>query len=455
MSIRSKMTLLFLSIVTILLFAFCTAIYFESEIYRQQEYKTRLRQEAITAATILFKKEEISPDLLKLLAKNQMTVLNQEEIVIYNQKNQIIYQNSQKKDLISPQTLSKIRQQKELFWEQNEVEKFGQVFKTNQQEFIVLASAFDKYGLRKQQNLALMLIIGGLLMLVISAVFGWFFAGGLLFPIQKIIKKIDNINVSHLELRLDTGNEKDELAQLSIRFNQMIDRLQKAFQNQKAFVAHASHELRTPLTAITGQIQVSLLAKDNADDLRLMAKSVLDDVQQLNKLTNNLLDLTSIDAHNTEIKLALVNVLELLWQVRIELLKKHSEYHVLIELDESPDILPEIYANEGLLYTVLINLIDNGAKFSNTNTVNISLKISENSLKILFQNDGPAIPKEELAQIFEPFRRGTNARKIKGHGVGLSLTKRILQLHQGEINVISSVYEGTLVMISLPKKEKN
>ena len=83
------MAILFLSIVSVLLIAFCFAIYFLSEIYRQTEYKTRLRQEALTAATILFNNEEVSPDLFKLLARKQMTALNKEEIALFNNKNEI------------------------------------------------------------------------------------------------------------------------------------------------------------------------------------------------------------------------------------------------------------------------------------------------------------------------------------------------------------------------------
>jgi len=241
------------------------------------------------------------------------------------------------------------------------------------------------------------------------------------------------------------------LEQLSIRFNQMLDRLEKAFQTQRSFVSHASHELRTPLTAITGQIQVSLLANDNQADLKLMIQSVLDDVQQLNKLTNNLLDLTSIDSDDTKFKHTLVNVLEVIWQIRTELLKKNPDYQILISLDDSAELMPEIQGNEGLLYTALINLIENGAKFSPKHTVEVKIKIENQALLIDFHNEGSEIPANELNQIFEPFKRGSNSRNTKGHGVGLSLTRRIVQLHKGEINVVSSEIEGTTFTLLLPK----
>jgi signal transduction histidine kinase len=433
MSIRTKMTLLFLSIVTILLLAFCSTIYFLSEFYRQEEYKTRLRQEAQTAATVLFNKEEISFDILKLLDKNQMTVLNKEEIVILNNQGEITYQSGFENFVIRKTIIEDIKSNKELFWHEDEVEKYGMVFKNKNRDYIIIISAVDKYGLSKQRILALLLGFGGVLVLILSAVGGWFFAGGLLKPMQQMIRKIDTINASHLNLRLDHTKNNDELSQLALRFNEMLDRLQKAFDAQRSFVSHASHELRTPLTAITGQIQVSLLANDNVDELRLMAKSVLEDVNQLNTLTNNLLDLTSIHADDTNINVGLVNIVELLFQARGEILNNNSEYTILISINENEEHLPEIYANETLLYTAFLNLMENGVKFSPDHTIFIRLILSEDHMIIKFQNKTDQVSDLELENLFEPFIRGSNSKNTKGHGVGLSLTRRIIQLHRGHL----------------------
>ena len=451
MTIRIRMAVLFLSIFSILLLVFSAVIYFESEVYRQKEYKTRLRQEALMATTIIFNKKEISPDLLKLLDKNNITALNQEEIIIYDIDDKVIYESGSDTPNLKHELLNVIRKEKELFWEENDLEMYGTVIKYNNKQYIVLASAVDKYGLSKQKNLALTLGLSALLLVCISAIIGWLFARRMLFPIQQMIKKIDRIRASQLNLRLDEGNKADELEQLSIRFNQMLDRLEKAFQTQRSFVSHASHELRTPLTAITGQIQVSLLANDNPADLKLMIQSVLDDVQQLNKLTNNLLDLTSIDADETKFKYTLVNMLEVIWQIRTELLKKNPDYQILISLDDRAEQMPEVKGNEGLIYTALINLLENGAKFSPKHKVEVKIKIENQSLLIDFHNEGSVIPANELNQIFEPFKRGSNSRNTKGHGVGLSLTRRIVQLHKGEIKVVSSEIEGTTFTLLLPK----
>lgn len=451
MTIRTRLTLLFLGIVTTLLLVFCVAIYLQNEFYREREFKNRLREEARTSAEILFGKDDVSPDLLKLMDKNQMTVLHQEEVVIYNSANEIVYESGTDYLNIQPEILRKIRLNKEYFFQQKDREVLGLVFKNINQDLVVIASAHDKYGLNEQRNLGLILIFGGFFMIIVVFLAGWVFAGRSLNPIKKIIKKIDNIEASAMNIRLDTGNKMDEIAQLSLRFNRMLDRLEKAFQLQRSFVSHASHELRTPLTAITGQIQVSLLAEDDPQELKLMIQSVLEDVQQLNRLTNNLLEMTSIDADDTIIKRSVVNVAEIIWQIRNEILSKNPHYEIITKLDISPDLRTEVEANYELLYMAFLNLIENGIKFSPDNQVEVILKANIQKVMISFQNRGVAIPAGELSKIFEPFKRGSNARHIKGHGVGLSLTKRIVLLHHGQITVESSENSGNTFFVILPR----
>ena len=118
MTIRRRMVVLFLGIFSVLLLVFSTVIYFESEVYRQKEYKVRLSQEALTAATIIFNKNEISPDLLKLLDKNHVTALNQEEIIIYDIDDKVIYESGSDTPNLNHELLNKIRKEKELFWEE-------------------------------------------------------------------------------------------------------------------------------------------------------------------------------------------------------------------------------------------------------------------------------------------------------------------------------------------------
>ncbi len=453
MKIRNKLILIYLAITTILLAIFCVVIYIQSKDYRREEFKDRLRKEALSTANIYFNKKGISPEVLKLLDRNDFTALTNEEVVIFNNKNQVIYESGEDGFKIEKKILEYIKAQKEYFWEDNRYEFIGILYNKNNQNHVVVSYAVDNYGFIKLQNLTYVLIIGGLCILFLSALTGWFFVERMLNPIQQIIKKIDKIKASQLGERLEVGGENDEFAQLADRFNQMLDRLQKSFLTQKAFVSHASHELRTPLTSITGQIQVSLLANDSPEDLKKMIQSVLEDVKQLNRLSNNLLDLTSLNSYSENSNLSLVNILDKLSRVRDEAIKKNPTGQVVIKFNVDEEEIPELLGNPPLLYTAFYNLIDNGIKYSLDRTVNIEVINCPSNIIIEFQNTSQHINDDDMKYIFEPFKRGSNSKNINGHGVGLSLVKGIIEMHLGSLDVSKSLPNAILFRVSLPKKK--
>ena len=110
----------------------------------------------------------------------------------------------------------------------------------------------------------------------------------------------------------------------------------------------------------------------------------MEDVQQLNRLTNNLLDLTSIDSDDTVLKLSRMNVAEIIWQIRSEMLKKNPNAEIITKLDISPDLLTEVQAQEELLYLALLNLIENGIKFSPNHRIEVNLKANAQKIMITF-----------------------------------------------------------------------
>jgi signal transduction histidine kinase len=452
MTIRTRFTFLFTGIVSMLLGIFCLTIYFEAAFHQTREFQERLRKEAITSATFLLGKDLISPELFRQLTKRQITTLTNEELVIFDLRGEVSYESGTVlSSQITAKQLEQIKQEGEYYWRIGENDAFGTVFELNGRKQIVIMEAFDKYGISKQQNLRFMLFFGWIGILLLSLLAGWFLTNRFLSPIKKIIQEIDKITGSKIGLRLNEGKRTDELEQLSIRFNQMLNRLEEAFNTQKAFVSHASHELRTPLTSITGQIQVSLMVDTEATELRESMRSVLDDIQQLNKLTNNLLDLTSIKTNQEGIKYELINLVQVLLQAQTELKNKNSSYKILMTYDDPNELLPEMYANEPLIYTTIVNLIDNGAKFGKDNTVEVNLEVLESEILLTFKNAGIPISQEDQATIFEPFKRGKNSRNIKGHGVGLSLVKQVIELHHGLLQVVSSQDEGTTFTVKLPR----
>ena len=449
MTIRTRLTLLFAAVVSTLLLLFFSIIYVVAEQYRQTEYYERLRAEAFASAELLFGKQTISPKLFKLLDKNHMTVLNDEEIIIYNYLNKLEYESGTDYLSVDKATLDRVRLEKEVKWRQGNREIVGVLFTDRYNHLVVFASAVDKYGFRKQRNLGLVLAGAWLLATLVVLWVGWIYAGRALAPTKRLVKRVDEITASRLNLRVEVPNQKDEIGQLAARFNQMLDRLEEAFHTQKAFVSNASHELRTPLTAIRGQIQVALMDDDPAEWKQTL-ESVLEDTQNLTQLSNGLLTLANINVEGNTIALAAVSLRKIAEETRRELRKAHPDYVVNFPPNPAPETL--LNGSEALLRILVLNLMENGCKYSPDHTVNITLTENKNGQQMAFQNGGLPIPAEELPHIFKPFKRGTNSLKTSGHGIGLSLAERIVRLHRGTLLVDSETDRGTTFTVELPNK---
>lgn len=452
MSLRNRLTLLFTALVSALLAFFCVTLYVVADQHRERQFRARLQSEAATAGHLLVGREPNGPALYKLMDRNQLTVLPREEIIIYNDQNQLVYESGQDYLTITPATIQRVRQQQTVFWREGTREIAGLLFPQAGRPFVILASAEDTYGHKTIQNLAWMLSLGWVLMAGLMLLAGRFFVGRTLQPINRINRRIDEITASNLSLRLPEGDRTDELTRLAQRFNRMLNRLEDAFQVQRSFVAFASHELRTPLTAITGQLEVSLLAGDEPDELRATLHSVLDDVRGLNRMANGLLALASASMDASTVPMAPLALNTLLERVRDELQRVQPDYIVQLNI-EARDRSGRGWSfrgNESLLKTALFNLFENGGKFSADHTVTVYMDRTPNEIQLTVHNNGPAIAANQLALIFIPFQRGRNASGKSGHGIGLPLTERIVQLHGGRIRVESSAGAGTTFTITLP-----
>ena len=310
----------------------------------------------------------------------------------------------------------------------------------------------DIFGLKKLKYLRLILVSVYFISLIIVYFSGKLFAARALAPISRIIREVDGISIYNLDQRLNEGNGKDELARLAGTFNNMLRRLETSFQIQKSFIANASHELRTPLTVVTGQIEVTLLsARENEEYIRTL-QSVLEDVKNLNNLSNRLLLLAQTSSDLTGINFGPIRIDDALWQARNDLIRRRGEYEIEIafsdEIDDEKMFIIE--GNEVLFRTAISNLIDNACKYSGEHKAYVKIDISGKNLRIAIEDHGIGIPDDEVNMIFQPFFRSSNAMQIRGHGIGLSIVDRIIQLHKGTIEVQSVVDKGTLFRLHLP-----
>lgn len=453
MNIRAKLTLRFLSIVSLIFVLASVFIYGFMADYRKDSFYSRLLTKAESTAKLLIEVEEVDINLLKKIEKDNPTSLPNEKIIVYNKENEVLFSTDEENTLNPGKgILDSIRQKNEIRYTKGEYEIAGFSFRNRQDGLVVIAGATDIYGKSRMQYLKTTLLIVNVVSFLLFFITGWFFSGQALSPIQDVMNQVDKISLNKLNLRVNEGNGADEIARLAKTFNRMLERLELAFKIEKNFIANASHELRTPLTAITGQLEVNLMKERTAEEYKDVFQSVYDDIKNLNLVANRLLLLAQTTTEQKELHFTPVRIDEILWQAKADLKKLNPGYEVHISLkDEFADEAQlTVSGNEQLLKTALTNLADNGCKYSHKKEVMIQLfSRGEKEIVIEFHDRGIGISPEDLPRVFEPFYRGKNALSQRGHGIGLSLVKRIIAIHEGKVTAESSPEKGTVFTVTL------
>ena len=453
MSIRTRLTWQFTIIVASILIIFYLSIYYFYASFRRDEFYTRLTSKALTIAKLLIDVQEIDHDLLKIIERNSLNALHNEKIYIFDWKNHLIYTSTDDHDWqISSDLLRKIRDEKRVEYTSRLNETLGLAYQEQGRDYVIIASAFDVYGRRKLVNLRFILIIGSSISLVVVYFAGRLFSGQALYPIASINKEVSEISAENLHKRVNEGNGKDEVAQLAINFNQMLDRIANSFELQKNFVHNASHELRTPLAAIISQIQVALSKERTKIEYKNLLHSILEDAQNLTKLSNGLLELALAERDKMGIITAPLRIDEVLFSAQNKVLKACTKNAIEVDFADIPE--KESYlivqGHEDMLRTVFINLLDNACKFSPEQKATVTISFDATQVMISVTDNGIGIPVEDQDRIFLPFYRSNEVRQYKGHGLGLSICQKIIHLHHGNISVQSELGKGSTLTVKLP-----
>lgn len=293
-------------------------------------------------------------------------------------------------------------------------------------------------------------ILSMVVIIVIGSIFTYYILGKMLNPVKKLSKQIETINENKLSQRVVGFNTGDELNELADSFNIMLDRIDKAFESQKRFSSDAAHELKTPLTVL----------KTNLDVLAMGEESTDEDYKHV----------ISVFRKQTERMISLVNNLFIMSN------QKEYEFNDIVELDImfsdiirdlQPGILKKairvnisrcnlsIKANAIMLTHAISNLIENAVKYNNYNgDISIIINKDEKNCKIRIEDTGIGILKDKAEYIFEAFYRidQSRSRKVGGAGLGLAITKDIINRHGGTIGYIPNEPTGSIFEVILPIK---
>lgn len=449
MTIRNKLTLQLSGIFIFILLTFCLVVFLFTKKIVEQDFYENLKARALITATIYLEADEISEEELRKYKKRFLQSLDKEITKVYNLDHEQVFYETQDTLSFSKNTLETIEEEGKLYFRRDKRQFSGIFYEDNQGDFIIVASAIDEAGIRKLEGLTQVLIITFIISVIIIVFASNLFAKQALRPIAAIINEVNDIQPNKLFARLNTSREKDEITLLAETFNRLLDRLEEAFQMQKNFVSNASHELRTPITGISAEIELALMKPRDAQTYEKSLRSVQEEVDKLSELTESIIHLAQTSFDISKINLAFFRLDELLL-IAQDWCKKHypnRKINLNIKnIHKEKDLL--YYGNQQLLGIAVKNIVDNALKFSSGN-ITISLTKMEQQWEICVDDLGPGIPQEEHDKIFQTFYRSNKTRNIPGYGIGLSITDKIVKIHQGNIRLQNRKSGGLRVAIVL------
>ena len=311
-------------------------------------------------------------------------------------------------------------------------------------------------------------VIATTIIILLSSVCTYFLTKKALTPLQKLTSEVSQIQAQNLSTQLEVPNSKDEIAQLTSSFNEMLTRLDNAFSTQKQFSANAAHELRTPLAVLQTNLEVFEKKQEpEMIEYRQLFTMIKEQTARLSQLVGTLLDMTNLKSVP---RTDHVSLEELVDEVFCDLDPVAEKAGISIHFDDSssqdwhtdvhtPDAsalnnnIRNITGSYVLLYRAVYNLVENAIKYNRPNgSVTVSVKEKNGQAMILVKDTGIGISPENQKKIFDPFFRvdKSRSRAMGGAGLGLALVDSIAREHGGSVKVLESNEKGSIIALMLP-----
>ena len=295
-------------------------------------------------------------------------------------------------------------------------------------------------------------LIGIASLLILAAGGSYLLSGRMLKPVDQVASLAARISSTNLNERINRQGPDDEVKRLADTFDDMLERLESAFESQKQFIQDASHELRTPIAIAQANIEVAEMeGKATARDYKRLMEVLKMSLERMNRLSDNLLLLSN--GEQAQIKQTVVDVAPLLEEVVAEASARAAAADVKLELETTPDDIRTL-GDAFRLKQAIINLVDNAIKYNQARgSARVTTYTDESQLVIQVQDSGIGIPHGDQQRIFDRFYRvdKSRSRDQGGSGLGLAIVKKIVEDHGGTITVESTPDAGSTFTITLPR----
>lgn len=293
--------------------------------------------------------------------------------------------------------------------------------------------------------------LSAVIAIIMSLVVIYYFSQRIIIrPLSKINSVAEKISNGEVDKRV-LIKSNDEIGALADAFNTMADSLERVEINRRSFIANVSHELRSPITSIKGFISGILDGIIPKSKENYYLNIVHDEIQRLTRLINDLLDLSAIEEGKFKLHMMESNLNEIIKAsvIKFEAVIKAKKINMDVWLEDDLNVL----VDRDRISQVLTNLIDNAIKYSNEGDyIEVKTKSKGHKVFVSIYNDGPNIPKEELANIWDRFYKSDKSRTVKvSTGLGLSIVRKIIIEHGEDIWVENGKEQGVTFSFTLKK----
>ncbi|HEX2159331.1 MAG TPA: HAMP domain-containing sensor histidine kinase [Actinomycetes bacterium] len=281
----------------------------------------------------------------------------------------------------------------------------------------------------------------GLGVLVLGSLLAWRLAGNVAEPVADLTRTARTISETDLSRRIPVRG-RDEVAQLATTFNEMLERLDRAFGSQRQFLDDAGHELRTPLTIVRGHLE---LLEDDPQERRETIELVLDELDRMQRIVNDLLLLAKREQPDF-LNLTTVDVGPLTEELHAKVVALAPRRWGLESRGRGV-----IVADRQRLTQAVVQLAQNAARYgSDDGPIALGSSVAGGEARFWVRDTGPGIPAEQQEQLFERFRRGPGRQRAEAAGLGLAIVKAIAEAHHGRVEVQSRPGAGSTFTVVVP-----
>ncbi|WDF48649.1 HAMP domain-containing sensor histidine kinase [Chryseobacterium sp. KACC 21268] len=456
MRIATRTALSYALLTAGILFVFAYVLYFVSEKNREDEFNDRLGYKIIWRSEFIFD-AKINNSKIKELHERNKKMLNEADISVYNSKKELLFTDIKPSSKNQHYLDQLIRSKKnQITWHRRERQYMAFKYRSDEKDFYIIGSAVDVTGIAHIKEFKKDIIVIYFISILIIFIIGFLFSYYTLKPLKDIILQIRDISEHNLNKRLIVPKAKDEIYELAETFNSTFNRLEKSFNNHKQFVTTISHEFRTPLSTLIAELELAKELNTTLDDYKLSIDNALQDANHASQLSSALLDFARASYDVSQISFSDIRLDEIVADAKVDLLQKNQNYKVGInymdDLADKDESNYDFYGNPYLLRIAFLNLMENACKYSPDKTCSVEIDVQNENLEIRFIDHGIGISREDQTRIFDLFYRGNNKNYENGNGIGLSIVKRIIEIHKGILEVQSELQVGSIFRIKLPVK---